>query len=239
MGDLADTTWVDVGRRPTVLVPVGSIEQHGPHLPLDTDTAIAVAVATEVAARQGTDGDEPWVAPALAYGSSGEHQSFEGTSSIGADALHLVVLELVRSLSTWAGRIVLVNAHGGNVPVLVDAVRHLRDEGHDVTWAACATEDVDLHAGHTETSLMLHIRPESVRLERAEAGDTRPLREILPLMMAGGVAAVTPNGVLGDPTAATADEGRRVFDAMAAAIDDLLERGIPDAHGRLSLRSVA
>ncbi len=216
-GRLADLTSPEVGRGTCVLVPIGSIEQHGPHLPLDTDSAIAVAVAQGIAARlPGPDG--VLVAPALVYGSSGEHQSFAGTSSVGAAAVRLMVVELVRSLRTWAGRVVLVNGHGGNLAPLDDAVRQLVEEGHDVTRVACATDQRqgagDLHAGRTETSLMLHLRPSAVRLDRAEAGDVRPLAEILPLMTAGGVAAVSANGVLGDPRGAGAAEGAAILARM-------------------------
>lgn len=212
--ELRAATSPDVHGAGLVLVPVGSIEQHGPHLPLDTDTVIATAVAGAAAARLSTDGGV-WVAPALTYGSSGEHQSFAGTMSIGTDVLRLTVVELVRSLRTWTPRVLLVNGHGGNVTALTRAVDQLRTEGHDVDWVACATEAVDLHAGRTETSLMLHLAPGSVRLDRAEAGDTRPLGEILPLMITGGVAAVSPNGVLGDPAGADAAEGRRLLESMA------------------------
>ena len=211
MTSLADRTWPEVDGRPLVLVPVGSIEQHGPHLPLDTDTAIAVSVAESIA---GEFGGDVLVAPPLSYGSSGEHQGFAGTSSIGTEVLRLTVIELVRSMSTWAGRIVFVNAHGGNVAALSKAVFQMVAEQHTVGWVPCATGEVDLHAGLTETSLMLHLRPESVRLDRAEAGETRPLTQIMPLLMAGGVGAVSPNGVLGDPTGASAEEGRRLLEAM-------------------------
>jgi mycofactocin precursor peptide peptidase len=192
-----------------VLVPVGSVEQHGPHLPLDTDTVIACAIASALAARTGA-----LVAPPLSYGSSGEHQMFPGTCSIGTDALQVVLVELVRSIRTWADRVVFVNGHGGNLGALRPAVEQLQAEGHDVAWVACATEEVDLHAGLTETSLMLHLRPESVRLELAEAGNTQPLSEILPTLMAEGMAAVTPNGVLGDPSGASADHGAAVLSEM-------------------------
>lgn len=229
--DLAGATWPQVGSGPVVLVPVGSIEQHGPHLPFDTDTAIAVSVAEGVADR--LDG-EVIVAPPLAYTSSGEHQSFAGTCSIGSDALKHVVVELVRSMSTWAGRIVLVNAHGGNVPSLAEAVLQLIDEGRDIAWVPCATEDVDLHAGITETSLMLHIRPASVRLDRAEAGDTRPLADILPLLMTGGVGAVSANGVLGDPAGATAESGAEVLGVMVDDIERRVRSSAVNAHGMLA-----
>jgi len=218
---LRSATWPTVPRGATVLVPVGSVEQHGPHLPLDTDTVIATAVADGVVARLRET--HPYaapflVAPAVAYGASGEHQSFAGTSSVGTDVLRLVVLELVRSLRTWAGRVVLVNGHGGNVPALEAAVGQLRVEGHDASWQPCRTETVDLHAGYTETSLMLHLDRARVRRELAVPGDPRSLATILPAMQHGGVEAVSHNGVLGDPTGATGREGARVLSAMVTEV---------------------
>jgi mycofactocin system creatininase family protein len=206
VSNLAGATTREAVGAGLVLVPLGSVEQHGPHLPLDTDTAIAIAVAAGVAAEL----PGAWVAPALSYGSSGEHQSFAGTASIGTEALTHVLVELTRSLRTWADRVVFVNAHGGNLGAL--------NASDEIAWVPCATEDVDLHAGFTETSLMLHVRPESVRRELVEVGNTRPLSEILPAMMAGGVGAVSANGVLGDPTGASAAEGERVLKAMVADV---------------------
>jgi creatinine amidohydrolase len=129
------------------------------------------------------------------------------------------VLELTRSMRTWAQRVVFVNAHGGNVPALHQAVGQLVVEGHDVAWVACATEEVDLHAGRTETSLMLHLRPGAVRLDLAEAGNTDTLEVLLPKMLAGGVKAVSANGVLGDPAGASAEEGASL---LAAMVDDVV-----------------
>jgi creatinine amidohydrolase len=221
MNRLADRTWPDVPTSGcTVLVPVGSLEQHGPHLPLDTDTVIAQAVCDRLAAT--LDDPDVVVAPAVAFGSSGEHQHFAGTSSLGTEVLRMLLIELTRSMDTWAGRVVYVNGHGGNVGALESAVGQLRAEGHDVAWLPCATEDVDLHAGRTETSLMLHLRPERVSLERAERGNTRSLAELMPAMLAGGVRTVSPNGVLGDPTGATPHEGARVLEDMCGRLVGLI-----------------
>ena len=211
MTELAELTWTALPDRPVVLVPVGSTEQHGPHLPLETDTLIATAVARRLAAD--LDG---FVAPAVSIGASGEHQGFHGVLSIGTSALRLMLVELVRSLSLWTGRVVLVNAHGGNREALMLAVEQLRTEGHDVTWVPCSATG-DAHAGRTETSLLLHLAPWLVRPQHAEAGNTRPLGELITELVGGGVRAVSPNGVLGDPGGATAAEGARLFTDMVEA----------------------
>lgn len=230
VANLGDAVWPEVAAGATVLVPVGSLEQHGPHLPLDTDAAIAAAVAEAAAALLGPG---VHVAPVMAYGSSGEHEGFPGTVSIGGEALKHVLLELVRSVRCWADRVVFVNAHGGNIVALTSAVTQLRDEGHDVAWVPCATEDVDAHAGFTETSLMLHLRPRSVRLRRAEAGNTTPIGQLLPALVEHGVRAVSSNGVLGNPKGATAREGLRVLKAMSVDVALAVRGGQPSPHGML------
>ncbi|UVO13343.1 mycofactocin biosynthesis peptidyl-dipeptidase MftE [Mycobacterium sp. SVM_VP21] len=227
-GGLGSSTWSELqnrlqsqlpGRGMMLLVPVGSTEQHGPHLPLDTDTRVAQALAQELAERSAGAGPaQGWaVAPAIAYGASGEHQSFAGTISIGTDALIQLLLEYGRSACCWAQRVVFINGHGGNVPALIEAVGRLRFEGRDVAWFPCAVPGADAHAGHTETSLLLHLSPDSVRFDRALPGNSAPLAQLLPAMRDGGVAAVSAVGVLGDPTTATAGEGRRLFGEMTAA----------------------
>lgn len=228
---LAELTWPIVPSYPLVLVPVGSTEQHGPHLPLDTDTTIAAAVANGVAHRV----ERALVAPSISYGSSGEHQVFAGTISIGQAALHHVVIELVRALTTWARRVVLVNGHGGNSSCLSAAVAQLINEQHSVAWVPAGPQDADLHAGHTETSLMLYLRPAAVRLEHAERGNTASLTDILPILRRSGVAAVSPNGVLGDPSRATRAHGRRLLKKMVDDVTRRVSQGGPDAHGMLAL----
>lgn len=209
MTRLAALTWPEVAdRSPVLAVPVGATEQHGPHLPLSTDTDIAVALADGLAQRV------PGVvaAPPVAYGSSGEHQGFAGTLSIGQEAVELLLVELVRSAGASFPRVVLVSAHGGNAEPLVRATRRLRQEGRDVlAWSPGWGGDA--HAGRTETSVMLALAPDLVRLDRAEAGNTAPLERLLPELRRAGVRAVTPNGVLGDPRGASAEEGAALLGA--------------------------
>jgi mycofactocin system creatininase family protein len=218
---LASATWPDVAAvaATTVLViPLGSTEQHGPHLPLSTDTEVAVALANRLDAAR----SDVAVAPALAYGSAGEHAGFPGTLSIGQAALGLVVVELVRSADDFAA-VVIVCGHGGNVEPLTSAVDTLRQEGRRVlAWTP--HHYVDAHAGRSETSLLLALDAGRVQLDAAESGATQPLSELEPMLRAAGVRAVSPNGVLGDPSGASADEGRLLLDAMGASLIDEVEK---------------
>lgn len=204
---------------PVLLIPLGATEQHGPHLPLATDTIIASAWANAVAARI----DGAMVAPAVPYGSSGEHQDFAGTLSIGREALARLITELVRSAAHFCERIVFVSGHGGNAPVLEPTVTRLRGEGHRVSWFAPrwpVDTGIDAHAGRTETSLLLHLRPDLVGAFTGVTGNVAPLSELLPILLAGGLGAVTPNGVLGDATGATAEHGAELFDHL---VEDLVD----------------
>lgn len=217
MTNLAAMTSDETARRARagalLAIPVGSTEQHGPHLPLSTDTDVAVELCRRLASRR-----DVLVAPAVAFGASGEHAGFAGTLSIGQSALELLLVELCRSACDTFERVVLVNGHGGNVDTLRRVVGRLRDEGRAVLAYFAAPVSGDAHAGRTETSMQLALHPERVRLERAEAGDTRPLAELMPALRAHGVRAVSANGVLGDPAGATADDGRALLDALAAEL---------------------
>lgn len=219
---LGDTTWRDLWerrRRPLLALPIGSCEQHGPHLPLDTDTYIASAIADGLA--QAFDGgDTPGdvlVAPALAISASGEHQSFPGTLSMGTEVMETVLVEIVRS-ADWSGGVVFVNGHGGNATAVRRATQRLVDEGRRVLAWWPDIRGGDAHAGHTETSLMLAIAPHLVRTERAEVGRTDDVSTLMADMRAGGVRAVSPNGVLGDPTGASASHGRALLTRLTVDI---------------------
>lgn len=219
--ELGGARWPSIPAGPLVLVPLGSTEQHGPHLPFSTDTIVAVAVAQGLAAALP---GPVLITPPIAFGASGEHAGFPGTVSIGAEALAAVLVETIRSLTLWAARTVLVNAHGGNAQTVARVVARMRSEGHAVSWVPCAAGG-DAHAGRTETSLLLHLDPDAVRISEAVAGDPTPIERLLPRLVAGGVRAVSPTGVLGDPTGASAEEGRVLLDAMIAGALDAITAG--------------
>jgi creatinine amidohydrolase len=206
---LAELTWQEVSELAAgsvLVVPLGSTEQHGPHLPFTVDTDIAIALCERLGhARAGVV-----LAPAITYGSSGEHAGFPGTLSIGQEALERLLIELVRSADAFAG-VLLVSAHGGNAGPLHRAVKRLRHEGRGVrAWSPSGSAD-DSHAGRLETSVMLTLRPDAVRADRAGPGNTSPLADIMPTLSTSGVRAVSPSGILGDPTGASADEGLRIL----------------------------
>ena len=219
--ELAHAVWPDLVTTDRILlVPVGATEQHGPHLPLGTDTELAVAVARAAAARD----QRLLVAPAVAYGSSGEHDGFAGTLSIGQDATELLLVELCRSATATFDRVVLVCTHGGNAAPVRRAVATLRAEGREVI-AFAPDWGGDAHAGRTETSLMLAIAPRHVLRDAARAGDTRPLAELIGALETRGVRELSANGVLGDPAGADAAEGRMLLAAAADARLAGLKRG--------------
>lgn len=223
MTRLSDMSWPEATERArrgaVLLLPVGATEQHGPHLPLSTDTDLAVALSERVAELDG----RAVVAPALAFGSSGEHDGFAGTLSIGTPATEQVLVELARSASLHFSGLVMVSTHGGNLEAVRRAVHVLRAEGRPTEvwvpqWGG------DLHAGRTETSLMLAVAPERVDMAAAQAGDGRPAADLLPRLRQHGVRSVSDNGVLGDPTGATPEEGRRLLAEAAHALSAVVDR---------------
>lgn len=229
---LGEATWIEVDAAtrlmadddgtlsPIILIPVGSTEQHGPHLPLDTDTLIA----EEIAGRALTRTSGLMLGPTLAVTASGEHAGFAGTLSIGTDVMSQVAIELGRS-ADWAAGVVFVNGHGGNHEPLTKAVDQLTAEGRNVVswwpkWRRRADGGPpDLHAGRIETSLMLAIDPGLVRLELARPGPDTPLDDLLSALRADGVRPVSPTGVLGDPNGASGTEGERFISEF---VDDLV-----------------
>jgi mycofactocin precursor peptide peptidase len=213
--------WTELERAPrrAVLVPLGSLEQHGPHLPLDTDTRIAVAVARGAAGAR----EDVWVAPAIALGASGEHAGFPGTLSIGTPALTELLIELGRDASRDWDALLLVNAHGGNRDAVDAALARLDAEGRRCGAYHVTPASGDAHAGRTETALLMHLDPQAVRHEAAVAGETRPVSALMDRLRSEGVRAVSPNGVLGDPRGATPSEGERLLAELTAGCTAALE----------------
>jgi len=205
-------------------VPLGATEQHGAHLPLATDTRIATALVARLAEQR----PDVWAAPALPYGASGEHAGFAGTLSIGRDALESVLVELGRSANHFAG-LILVNGHGGNAEPLARAAATLRAEGRRcLAWSPsrpagapgpAAGSRWDAHGGFVETSIALALGWPDVDVALAAPGNVAPLGELASALRAGGVAAVSPGGVLGDPTGANPEAGQEFLDAFSADLD--------------------
>jgi mycofactocin system creatininase family protein len=229
MRSLAGAVWPDLSHRPLLVVPLGSVEQHGHHLPLATDTVVACSVAEAAVGEL----DDALLAPALAYGASGEHEGFPGTISLGTEALTGLLVEYGRSACRWAGRVLLVNGHGGNHEALAAAGGVLRREDRDVAWFPCGVPGGDAHAGRTETSLMLHVEPEGVLGDRAVAGETRPIGELMPRLRREGVRPVSPTGVLGDPAGASAEEGKSLLAALVERLLTAVGSWDVDPTGRL------
>jgi creatinine amidohydrolase len=215
---------VDSGPRRVLVVPVGSLEQHGPHLPLDTDTRIAVAVARRACA--GVTGVA--LAPAIGVGASGEHRDFPGTLSIGTTALAACLIELGRHSSLHWQAMLLVNGHGGNAEALRAATARLAYEGRACRVWHATLPGGDAHAGRHETSIMLALAPRAVLMSAAAAGSRLPIEELMPALRVGGVRAVSPNGVLGDPRGASASEGRNLLTGLTAGLSETLQRLLND-----------
>lgn len=207
---LGALTWTEVGAA-YLVVPVGSCEQHGPHLPLHTDTVVAEALARDLIGRR----DDCVLAPSIGITASGEHRGFAGTLSIGTEIMAGLVVELARS-ADWSAGLVFVNGHGGNTTAMQRAAEVFEQEQRKVLIWWPKVPGADPHAGHTETSLMLALAPTEVRIGRAVAGPVPPLVELV----RQGIRPLSDTGVLGDPTTASAEEGRRLFGELADRLAD-------------------
>ncbi len=234
---LTEMTWSDADRVAAdsiLLVPVGSTEQHGPHLPLGSDTIITLALCEALAQARP---DVVVLAPPIHFSSSGEHSGFAGTISIGQGALEIMLVELARSADAFAG-VAFVSAHGGNAEVLARVQKSLRSEGRcALAWWPSPPKihhqelghspnspqsppfaESDLHAGRAETSMVLALAPQLVREEDFAKGYTERSADLLARLKVGGVASVSANGVLGDPFGANSHEGTALLATMTKSL---------------------
>lgn len=224
-----------------VIQPIAAVEQHGPHLPLATDLVIAESVVDAVVAERGDELDL-WVLPPLAYGKSNEHEWCPGTITLGAATLLQVLDDVGRSVARLpTRRLAFVNGHGGNSSLLQVALRELRlahglatfllhpsvppDQGGASTRLE---QGMGIHGGLGETSLLLHLRPDLVDMGRAVRRVPEGLAANRYVRFGGPVAFgwtsddFGPSGVIGDPTGATAERGKKQFEAMVATMGDAL-----------------
>lgn len=217
------------------VLPVGAVEQHGPHLPFNTDLLIAQACADAVVQLVGDDLDL-WLMEPLAYTKSNEHAGTPGTVWLGPETLLAVVNEIGRSVaSTPVRKLALLNGHGGNSSLLNVACRELRlnhglqtfllhpslppDQGgkSEGGEAGAGELGMGIHAGFAETSLMLHLRPDLVRMDLAERNVPEQLADNEHVRFGGAVtfgwlaSDFGPSGVIGDPTGANAEVGSQLF----------------------------
>lgn len=203
---------------PVVVVPLGSWEQHGPHLPPGTDSLIIRSVVDAAA-----EGRDVVVAPVMHITASDEHRGFPFTLSVGTEAMAASLVGIARS-AIWARGVVFANGHGGNADALAVAGDAMRHEGlRHAMWSLPSYDGADAHAGRTETSVMMHLHPGLVRTDLAVAGNTADASGLMEELRAGGVAAVSPTGVLGDPTSADASHGAAVFRMWVGSLSRLID----------------
>ncbi|MFG2338169.1 creatininase family protein [Streptomyces yangpuensis] len=231
MSLLPTATSTDVQeQQPRIAVlPVGSFEQHGHHLPLITDTAIACIISQEIA-----DAYRVHLLPPITMSCSHEHAAFPGTVSISAKTLYAMIDDIRASLAR-AGihKLVIVNGHGGNY-VLSNVVQEANVDGPAVSlfplgadWdrardhaGLISDRHADMHAGEIETSILLHAAPQLVRDGFTDAdydGGSRPF------LLVQGTSAYTDTGVIGFPSHATADKGKAVLASLADSFAGHLE----------------
>ncbi|MYE73587.1 MAG: mycofactocin biosynthesis peptidyl-dipeptidase MftE [Acidimicrobiia bacterium] len=246
-------SWTALGERLDkspldVIIPLGAFEQHGPHLPLDTDTLIAEAVADRAAQRAG----ECVVSPCIPVGASSHHLAFKGTASLSDNVLKSVTVEVINTLLSHGFRgAYLVTGHAGNVGAMALVMAELdptdrsrvvsfddwpaqRDAVHQVaeTKLDLHRELVGTHGGHFETSILLAIAPHRVDMASAVAGHVGPASSASAKLRSEGMAALSPVGIIGDPRGASADAGELYLDALVS----LVVEGIEAHRSRMNQR---
>lgn len=221
------------------LLPVGSIEQHGPHLPLDTDAFDAYFLAKRVAAA--CSRPRPLVLPLISYGVSYHHEDFSGTLSISPETLAQMTYEIgMNAARQGIAKLVILNGHGGNIPALQFAAQRINQDAHIFTCVETgetSRKDIeaivetpnDVHAGEEETSTSLYVRPELVQQQAMQKFVPHFSIRYLDFSSKRSVewnariAQISPSGVLGDPTKASSEKGRMIWETMTSHLVEFVE----------------
>jgi creatinine amidohydrolase len=225
-----------------LLLPIGAVEQHGPHLPLSVDHVIAHETATAVVDECGDELDV-WQLPTISISKSSEHAWSPGTLYFSPETLLAMLRDIGRSITpTGAERLVLLNGHGGNTTHLGTALRELRLEFGLKTflmhpalppaYGGSSTESelgMGIHGGLDETSVFMHLRPDQVQLEKAARRVPEALDKNTHVKFGGSVSFgwlsndFNPDGYIGDPTGATAERGKQLFERSIATLSEAME----------------
>ena len=245
--ELAQLTWEEVRdldrERTLVVLPVGAIEAHGPHLPLDTDVVIATAMARAGARKLAARGRVVVILPALAYTAASFGAAFHGTLSISAITVTALIVDVARSLSHQGFRLLaLANVHldPEHVTALNEAVKVAQADRllpiifPDLTrkpWGTRLGEEFKsgaCHAGRFETSIVLREQADAVRddVRQSLAPNPQSLSQAIKAGKRTFEAAGGPRAYFGDPAAATADEGARLIDALGAILEEAVSAEI-------------
>jgi creatinine amidohydrolase len=233
------------GDRVLIVLPVASVEQHGPHLPVFTDTMIGLEVLRRALELRSDDG-RVWVLPAQAYGKSNEHTGFAGTFGLSAATLAATLKDLARGVAaSGLKRLMFLNSHGGNPEILDYVARDVRQElgllcftAHPYRFGLAnqilegVEEGYGIHAGEKETSVMLAIAPELVHTERYMP-ELPAVRQSMRHFTLKGAASfgwltrdLSRSGTIGDPRAATAEKGRTVLEAEAHLVTEIIDEAL-------------
>lgn len=243
LGSLTFEEIARLGERSVLVLPIGSMEQHGPHLPLDTDAILAERIAEAITARFG-EAFDLWQLPPLPLGLSREHAWAAGTLSLSVSGMAALLRELGREIARAlpARNLMIVNGHGGNRGILEVLNYELKaDFGLNVcalhTGALMSPVPEaglpEIHAGRDETSLMLAVAPDRVRQERIGApGRTVADAEVRTTILDPGVSwpwssgdpRIADRGVIGDATGASAEHGRAILERLIEAAEAALQR---------------
>jgi len=240
---LGELTWPMARERlaevDLALLPVGSTEQHGPHLPLDTDAFDAEYLARHVAAA--CSDPKPLVLPLIPYGVSYHHEDFDGTISVSPDTLSRMVYEVGMNLARQGiKKLIIINGHGGNSPALKFAAQNINRDAHifttvetgessDADIMAISETPGDVHSGEIETSTALATRPHLVRMEEAKVFIPKFSSHYLDFSHKRSVewytrtARISTSGVMGDPSKASVEKGRRIWAVMISNLVEFVE----------------